>query len=650
MKQFLFTSCLLIGCLGLSSSTVHAQSWQWGIRGGSTDGLSGGADETVTDMATDPNGNVYVLSNVTQTALNVDGIPLSGWGSQDILLSSFKCDGTFRWSKIIGGNGDDLPSAVKTDTLGGVYLIGALATHYINIHFDADTTWSTGASYKTLVIAKYDSSGTYQWLKMPQPDTAGINSISNVRALDVDVDGGGNIAWLCKLTPGLYGNSYVAPASGIYVLQYNKDGLFGGGTKLQATCSALAVGGLILKKDWELGRYYMTGDAAYQTDLSFNGVPVTRSLYIAVFDNEGNLLWQKQNTNINTSGSFGRAAIDAAHNVYLVGTAANTDTFNNYEVTNQLSPYSFGDDVPLVMKIDTDGNNLWAKSGLSDAQTYFSEIALNGTEVVIAGAYPGILKWPGYPDSLHHVLNQKFDIAITRFDASSGNILGMDSLASSFGTNEFSTAIAKDAHGNVYVGGNFNGDLEVNTDTLNTVGGGSDFFVAKFGYDNCTCTGTPVSNYSYTGTSVISFTYTGTTTGIDSVVWSFGDGNSATGTSATHTYFAAGTYNACATVYAACGSNVHCGTIVVAGPASVAGIAFTSLNVFPNPATDVLHIDHAPQGSLVKLTNVMGQQVYSSTIISGQMAVSMSSFTPGTYLLQLIDANGNSKAMIITKE
>src|SRR4051812_11919786 len=100
-------------------------SWQWGARGGSyTFSGSGGTDETVVDMATDVRGNTYVLSNVWSPGLDVNGHTITGYGGSDILLSSFKCDGTFRWSKIIGGIHNDKSVAVKTDTINGVYITG----------------------------------------------------------------------------------------------------------------------------------------------------------------------------------------------------------------------------------------------------------------------------------------------------------------------------------------------------------------------------------------------------------------------------------------------------------------------------------------------------------------------------------------------
>ena len=107
MKKQLHTILLLL--LALSS---HSQTWQWGKRGGSTDNLSntgGNRIEEVIDIVTDSQKNIYVLAPVGQTLLNIDGNPKTNYGDSssktDFTLSSFSCDGTYRWSKIIGGGG-----------------------------------------------------------------------------------------------------------------------------------------------------------------------------------------------------------------------------------------------------------------------------------------------------------------------------------------------------------------------------------------------------------------------------------------------------------------------------------------------------------------------------------------------------------------
>jgi len=115
----------------------------------------------------------------------------------------------------------------------------------------------------------------------------------------------------------------------------------------------------------------------------------------------------------------------------------------------------------------------------------------------------------------------------------------------------------------LYVGGEVSDSIP---DTLITayhsVGGNTDFFVLKYGVD-CSCTSMPVAAYTTTGTSVVDVTYTGTTTGLDSVVWNYGDGTTDTGITTSHTYTVVGTVDLCVTVYTGCGQDTHCGNITV---------------------------------------------------------------------------------------
>ena len=162
-----------------------AQSWQWGKRGGSTDLLETTNDfrqEEVYSIVTDSNKNIYVLSSVGKNGLDIDGVSKTNYGSTtqitDIALSSFACDGTYRWSKIIGGNSYDRVNKLQIDNEDNIYISGKSCscgnvTYPPRIEDDVLLPQNP-IDCSVVFLAKYNSNGVLQWFKRPQP--AGTSS------------------------------------------------------------------------------------------------------------------------------------------------------------------------------------------------------------------------------------------------------------------------------------------------------------------------------------------------------------------------------------------------------------------------------------------------------------------------------------------
>jgi hypothetical protein len=164
-------------------ATANAQSWQWGKRGGADNAMSSNIwPEQVRSIVTDSQGNVFVLSPVGVAGLDVDGISKTAYSSTigniapaDYMIASFSCNGTYRWSKVIGGYGEDEIVGMDIDALGNIYIAGDLipaSTGQTAIHFDADLTLPVSASSsntfkQSLTISKYSNFGDLLWVKQP---------------------------------------------------------------------------------------------------------------------------------------------------------------------------------------------------------------------------------------------------------------------------------------------------------------------------------------------------------------------------------------------------------------------------------------------------------------------------------------------------
>jgi hypothetical protein len=127
MKR-IFTFYLFCFCILHLTFSAHGQNFLLGHSGGSIENPSNvDNEESIRDIATDKNGNVYIISPVKKQGLNIAGVPLTGYGNSDMMLASFKSDGSFRCAKMIGG-GIDYCEWVGTDDKDGVYLSGMVAS------------------------------------------------------------------------------------------------------------------------------------------------------------------------------------------------------------------------------------------------------------------------------------------------------------------------------------------------------------------------------------------------------------------------------------------------------------------------------------------------------------------------------------------
>lgn len=641
----------------LATTVLYAQApaWQWGKRGGTaTNGTNGG--DNVIDMATDKNGNVYVLANnAVGTAVNIDGHQGSGYFDL-ISLASWDCNGNFRWMKTYGG-----PSvsavALRTDTLGGIYVAGAVV----------NSTASQGPSgpahlgdtilpysNKTMFLVKYDTMGTLQWLKMPQPDTISITNASYGGVYDMDVAPDGDVFLYSLLTPGSYDNSaFVINEMKMYVLSYDANGLFENLTPLDITVSGTEqqgygyanLGGFNRKfsRDNHSGRYYLSGyyDNTFGA-LSFGSTafPDTPKFYLAAFNNTGNSLWTKMDAGNGISGIFYRPVIDEEGGVYIGGQALPGDNFNGYNFSS-----SGAATVPFVIKVDSNGNNVWGTHGMTTtASVATSAITyVNNTIGVTGGGSQ--FQW----DSLQFTVPSGLSyIFLTRINATTGSLIGLDAIPSN-SLYTGSSSITSDKNSNFYVGGAFADQLYPANDTISNIGGSLDWYIAKFGTANCNCTlPQPSFNYNSTGNNTYTFNYTGSTpyTGIS---WDFGDGAPvSTMANPTHTYAASGTYHVCVTVMNDCGSNTSCQAIDIAGVGINNIPGFADISIYPNPTTEEIVIEHAVAGTTLDIYNITGQQMLHTVLKGTKDKVNVSGLSSGIYLMRFTDEEGrqgNSKFM-----
>lgn len=161
-------------------SSTGTYQWAFKIGGSNMDGGYG--------ITTDASNNVYVTG--TFRGSNVDFDPgsgsatLSATGNQDVFVAKYSSAGAYQWAIKIGSSSADYGYAIATDA-SGVYVTG-----YFQGTADFDpgsgTANQTSGGGQDAFVAKYSSTGTYQWAF--QIGDTGIDI-----GYGISLDGSGNV-------------------------------------------------------------------------------------------------------------------------------------------------------------------------------------------------------------------------------------------------------------------------------------------------------------------------------------------------------------------------------------------------------------------------------------------------------------------------
>ena len=147
----------------------------------------------------------------------------------------------------------------------------------------------------------------------------------------------------------------------------------------------------------------------------------------------------------------------------------------------------------------------------------------------------------------------------------------------------------------------------------------------------------PVASFTYsTSGAQVSFT-SGSING-ETFSWSFGDNTTGSGSSLSHTYSTSGTYPVTLTVHDHCKTSVFSDSITVIVASGISEQKKPTLNIYPNPASEVIHIDMSDldlKNSTLILSNVYGQIVRKVKPLSLSTEMYIAGLSSGIYTLSL---------------
>ena len=568
--------CIFITFMCALCAQAQTQ-FQWAKGGGTPWGNTSGAsgrDEAARFMCTDPNGNVYVLSYVgpaaplvADTFYRASGtyaLAYGGINNDNLLITSYNCSGQMRWAKLVGTEYDNQAFGITADKLGNIYIAGEFAhssgtpsTDKVYIGYD---TTITGFLDDVTAVMQFDTLGHFNWMQFIGNNTYVAATTTGTGYGDIIVDGANNAHFLAYFPSGAPLMTGVTSHCGVYDMTYNPSGTLLSAVRLDMDSEWTLHGAVI---DPVTNKLYMYGEVNQGL-----APGIVDTFFAAAFDASRNKLWMYFCGYGDDDGVDG-VVMGKDKSLYFSGAADphSGETRFVFNGDSLLAPYFA---LSILMKTDTNGKVEWIRSTGDHLSIngFYGITLLPNNKVACVGLFAGTLYYGNDTsiyyydiDSLTTPAGFGYSPYLAIYD-SAGN---MQTIQQIFGDGFYngSYAITSDNTSNVYVGGKVVDSIYGSgIPAYHTVGGNTDFFVMKYGV-SCSCTTPPLASYTSSGTHTVSFNYTGTPTGLDSVTWNFGDGDTAFGLTPIHTYTVPGTYNACAIGYNTCGTDIHCNSIVI---------------------------------------------------------------------------------------
>ncbi|MDB6035887.1 MAG: hypothetical protein JWM16_6225, partial [Verrucomicrobiales bacterium] len=303
-----------------STNGVH----QWSKRFGSPKG-NAAVDESGCGIAVDTNSNTLLITGNFDETVDFGGGPLTSTSGEDMFLAKLSFNGTYIWSKRMGGTGGTIGTGVAIDRNSNILVTGNFSSV---VDFGSGAVTAFGSV--DVFLAKYTSSGGNLWMKhfgtnSPWQTTSTATAIA-LDSLDNAIITGSyqmemSFGGINLLSNG-YGDIFVAKYSGLNGSHIWSQGFGGVGVD---QCNSVAVG----RND----DIYITGKLG--SSFSFGGdlLPFTSgqmNIFVTSLKSDGSYRWAK---------SYGVGLGESK--------GLTIDILGNIDVTGNYSSASFSAAAPL---------------------------------------------------------------------------------------------------------------------------------------------------------------------------------------------------------------------------------------------------------------------------------------------------------------
>lgn len=467
MKTIFFkiiTVCTL-SCISFNSF-AQSPDWLW-----AKSTVGSGFDKSY-DISVDIYGNSYITGYFFSPSISFGAITLfnsdTSGSYTDMFVVKYDPSGNVIWARSSGGNtGHDGGRSICVDSNGNSFVTGSFSSPTITF----GSYILTNVGDQDVFIVKYDSSGNVIWANC----SGGINSDLG-ESICVDANGNFFVAGSFR-SPEISFGSNTLYNVGLFVVKYDTYGnVLWAKSHVGRICEDNEGCGISIAVDSNDYLYitgsFDSGDIFFGSYALHNAFPGYSDIFIAKYDNNGNVIWAQRHGGILDDYSHG-IDVDFNGDIYITGHFSSSEiTFENIYLDN------YGAFDYFVVKYNPSGNVLWANNFnmVNTAITSFGiKVDGNGNSY-IAGRFQNPTLTFGTTTLFNFDNGGTNDIFILKYNLS-GNLLWALSVKGTY--NDFVTSISLDGSNNPVITGYFYGPIIIfGTDTLTNIGSGP-IFTAK---------------------------------------------------------------------------------------------------------------------------------------------------------------------------
>jgi len=349
---------------------------------------------------------------------------------------------TWQWAKSEDASfGDNSAQSSATDALGNVYITG-----YFNdmmLIFGTDTLGNNNTG-NCMFLVKYDNNGNELWAK-----TAEGMGQSFGNAVATDAFGNVYVTGSCIFPITFDTITLNGPSHGIFLTKYDTNGnalwakASGGSFSQSPTAIAVDSSDNIFITGW-----------FWNSSITFDTIVLSNAgvddIFIVKYNSLGNVQWAKSAGGVNDDRGAG-IAVDNSGNVFVAGSYSSASISFGSLLTNYTVAGGAFD--VFLLKLDSNGNQLWASSAGNGGHDYATSVSVDVTgSAFVSGMFNGTSITFGSVVLNNAGFSGYAAMYIVKYN-SVGTALWANTASGNFSSNATSTAV--DISRNVYVAGNF---------------------------------------------------------------------------------------------------------------------------------------------------------------------------------------------------